>query len=486
MKISLEFFAGLALSACLAAPCFGAGSDSWTVMVYMNSGQGMDCFALRDFEQITTVRSLPNAPAIFVELGRPFATCGEKWVGVRRYRVDPLSRPSVTGGKPVHAPRRALGNSAGGEDPVDLGSGQTVADFVKWAMSRNPPTQHYALIIWGHGHGLTLQYSEDLFKSLGLSMPSHLHELLEQVDSASTGPLGTDLNAGVGAFGGIAANKPGADTVPDGPLYLRDLADSLSRVLGPRHLDILAMDSCLMGAFENAWELRNVADYSLASETNIMRGAWNYANLLNALTTPQAPKAAVSGIIRKALYYGGGFDLVSSISGVDLSQADRMAGLISNLAGALEKVLGNSGVAAGLYQLRKKSIPSYSTLSTEASTVDLKLLTQKLRDMNLSFDVNAAADALNRGLQFDPNLPQRHDFIVDNSSPTIDNNGVSIFFPRSKSEWTNFNMSHPGAQSYDPDTCTDSTLSFKISFVCDSKQEWPRFIKQLISTAPFQ
>ncbi|MCD6551686.1 clostripain-related cysteine peptidase, partial [Thermotoga sp.] len=96
---------------------------------------------------------------------------------------------------------------------------------------------HYALVIWDHG------------------------------------------SAWIGDSGYISAKVVGIDNSQGTAIAIADLRKALENALSGSKLDILGFDACLMGSLEVIYELRNVANYIVASSFSEPGEGWDYSFL---------------------------------------------------------------------------------------------------------------------------------------------------------------------------------------------------------------
>ena len=109
---------------------------------------------------------------------------------------------------------------------------ETLADFVRWG-AETCPARKYALVLWGHG------------------------------------------NAAKGIF---------HDELINGDMmYLYELKQALTE--GGVHLDTLILDACLMSNLETAWNVKDHADYMVASEEVVPGTGTAFREWLNALVS---------------------------------------------------------------------------------------------------------------------------------------------------------------------------------------------------------
>jgi len=114
---------------------------------------------------------------------------------------------------------------------VNMADPEVLTEFIKYGMKKYP-AKHYMLIIACHGGAWKGLQLEDSFAGGDMSVPS-IRRSIENAEMATN-----------------------------------------------RHLDLLAFDACLMGSAEAAYELRNVADYMVASEQVEAFKSWPYTPIL--------------------------------------------------------------------------------------------------------------------------------------------------------------------------------------------------------------
>ncbi len=114
---------------------------------------------------------------------------------------------------------------------VDMSDPKTLTDFIKWGI-KNFPSDNVALIIGSHGGG---------------------------------------------TLGAAADDRDGDIMSPQG---LRQAFEDAEKVTGKK-IDVLGFDCCLMANTEVAYELKDVANFIVASEESEGGDGWPYHNVLN-------------------------------------------------------------------------------------------------------------------------------------------------------------------------------------------------------------
>ncbi|MBW2261874.1 MAG: hypothetical protein JRG91_07870 [Deltaproteobacteria bacterium] len=197
----------------------------WLVMVFMNADSGGDPHEWILMDDLELMDATPTGGSIHLVL--QVSRCGRDpydgaWRGTRRYHVDGLG-----GGDPVGFGAHRLEDPRNDVDPSD---GEALWEFARWASARYP-ADHRMLVVEAHGSGWR-----------GLS-PCDIE------------------------------NDPAClITIPDG-----ELRGAIARIAGEHRLDIVALNSCLMGMWETGFALRGSVRYALTSEEigGPLLGSWH-------------------------------------------------------------------------------------------------------------------------------------------------------------------------------------------------------------------
>ncbi|MBL8481324.1 MAG: Ig-like domain-containing protein [Rhodocyclaceae bacterium] len=156
---------------------------------------------------------------------------------------------------------------------INSGDPASLRDFINWSAS-NYRADHYALVVWDHGGGLAGTSWDD--SSFGANLS------IAECTSA--------------------------------------ISDS---VLGTNGFDVIGFDTCLQGMVEQAYDLRNLADYVVASQDLEPGDGWDYAGWLQSLANnpnTSARDLAISAVNSYGAYYNHGETLAavqtSSLTGL--------------------------------------------------------------------------------------------------------------------------------------------------------------------------
>ncbi|MGD0998999.1 MAG: clostripain-related cysteine peptidase [Thermoleophilia bacterium] len=235
--------------AAAAAPALApnpAPTAAWTVMVYMDGDQNpgdlyLGSWLTHDIDkEIAAVGSDADVQVVVLaDRGRYPSAADGSWTGARVFHV--------TKGMTATA-----ANAAADWGPTDMGSPQTLVDFVDWART-NYPARHYALFLWDHGWGW---------------WPDNTME-----DDTSNDYLDMD-----------------------------ELRDALEAVHG---VDMVGWDTCLSQTIEVEAQLRGFADAMAGSQDSIGYSGFSYQNILSALQgSPAMSPAALAVVAARSMKTG--------------------------------------------------------------------------------------------------------------------------------------------------------------------------------------
>jgi hypothetical protein len=144
-KISfvLTFLIMFALAASLtgsatAAPA-SAARAKWTVMVYMSGDNNLEDYIVKDIEtELAPTGSSADVQVVaLADRGPGYDTSYGDWQTTKLFHV-------------IKGMTAASENAVADWGERDMGSPQTLTDFVAWTRA-NYPADHYALYFWGHG-----------------------------------------------------------------------------------------------------------------------------------------------------------------------------------------------------------------------------------------------------------------------------------------------------------------------------------------------
>jgi hypothetical protein len=207
-----------------APPPAAARPSKWTVMVYMAAepSADLDAHAVRDLREMEEA-TLNSAVRVVVQINRNWPEMPQ------RYEITDHDAVVVVPNVPE----------------LNMGKEETLSAFLKWVVDTDPTDgkandRGYILVLWGHSYGLG--YGRDHGDGLRLD---ELKVALEK----------------------FRRHEKFQDHGPD----------------GRRPLDILGANACAMAYIEAAYELRNHADYIVASQIAVPFAGWPFETVLSGI-----------------------------------------------------------------------------------------------------------------------------------------------------------------------------------------------------------
>jgi len=204
-------------------------------------------------------------------------------------------------------------------DTVSMASYTTLKDFIAWG-EKTYPADKYILILWDHGDGWDEYYDTRVDRSI----------------------------------------------CHDGNQSLKII--DIPKALSGYHFEALLFDACLMQMAEVLYEVKDYANYSLASEEETPASGFDYENLLNNLNNSSDLQTALTNTAKYlAETRWGNYDI--NVSLTNLNKLDKVATSIDDISKFLIKTkdtyTNNYQVArnnALTFHYCKKDFYDYATL----------------------------------------------------------------------------------------------------------------------------
>lgn len=396
------------------------GKRKWTVLCYMDGHNDLEYHAACGMLDLEHVGS-DDRVAVVAELGRlsqqKLMEAGENagrpyepsnidgdWSGVRRYfvrRDDPADPDAVM---KINSPVVSdLGD-------VDMSSPKTLSDFITWGM-KNYPAEHYLLVMMDHGGGWQGAFSDSAAADgEHIMMTPQISEALKDAEKAT-------------------GKKP----------------------------DVIDMMACLMGSGEVAYELRDRAQFYVASEELGDSSSFiDYSPLIDSLKKDASAGHEVSplDLARRIVnYYTDKPGEFVTKSAVDLSKMDGLRDAINDFAYALKHTKTRSGAitesidkAQGFsnpyhidFYTQVKDLYGIAHNVAENSSINDRKLKQAASSVMEAVDGSVVANVSGtcpREILEEKEYPGSREkyALVRTDNKRIDGHGISIFAPLNKED----------------------------------------------------
>lgn len=391
---------------------------NWTIMVYLAGDNNLDSAGVVDIKEMKTVGTTDQV-AVLVQFDR----AGAKTQTVRYClkKGTPLAKDAV----------QSLGET-------NMGDPKVLEDFVTWGVATYP-ADHYLLVLWNHGAGWddANLYQGDVFS--GAAPP--VSRKAEPVATRGAAPGAKALPLAQARAGIRRTRRALFSTTVEAAVKQRaiafddqaqDFLDNieLKKVMTAikkkltRKIDILGMDACLMSMAEVAYQMRDVADYSVGSEETEPGEGWPYDRILKALAAKPAmtPEELSKTIVTQYLASYKSSENVTQ-SAVKLAGLKTLATAVDGLAKALKGILADAASRTALInaraQVQEYSRPydDYCDLIDLCDLIAKGVATPAVKTACAAVKDAAAAAIVATGYK----------------GPAVDNSrGISIYFPKRK------------------------------------------------------
>lgn len=368
LALSTLFLTNCCSSGRITRTNLGKGTVTWTVMVFLNASNDLDEYSDLNVNQMEQVATNPNVRIVVQwKRARPYAP-QNSWTGTRRYLIRPDNDPTVV--------RSELLEDLG--QGVDMGSADTLREFIRWARARYP-ADRYALVIWNHGSGWRSR------QAMGRAV-------------SFDDELGTRIN-------------------------IWELPSAIRPSSNDPMLDVLLFDASLMQMLEVVYECRNSARIILGSEESPPGEGYPYHEILQPIVanTDLPPAQWAQEVVNRFVaWYQREYPFYSNItqSAVDTSRIEAVAEALSSLADAL--IQQRTLYVESLRQARQNA-QRYSTYDEYKDLWHVAtLIRQYTNDPLLTQRVNALHQAMSQAIIANnraENSRVRHSY------------GLSIYYP---------------------------------------------------------
>ncbi len=281
---------------------------------------------------------------------------------------------------------------------LNMGDKQTLIDFAHWVIF-SYPANHYMLILWNHGGGFKKRF-------------------------LITRNIFTDV------------------TSNDASMSIPDLADALSTIkqeIGYK-IDIVGIDACLMGMLEVAYEIKDLANFMIASENTEPYDGWPYKDILEFFKDNidrVSENDLCKNIVADYIASYGPYD-EATLSAIDLTKVSDLEVAVNNLSNDLINDLNqdNSSLKNILQTTIYNNVQrfddgSYPGISAQDdSYVDLYDLMSLIKEdlPNYQIDAQKVIDTIKTTIIANGNT----------GGPVGKSYGISIWFPN-PNNYSNYN-----------------------------------------------
>lgn len=212
-----------------------------TLVVYMAADNDLESYAISNLKAMEHADFKNMNVLVLLDRAEGFDETNGDWTDTRLFElVHDETDGNIITSRRISCPLLGLSNRV--ETELDMANPSVLWNLLTFAKN-NYESDKYALIIWGHGTGW--RYSS-----------------LE---------------------GGGSTEGYRAVAVDDRTGSYMSVHD-MGRALKGQGYCVVGFDTCFGGVFENVYEIKNYADYTVASPGITPSGGWNYTRLLEDLS----------------------------------------------------------------------------------------------------------------------------------------------------------------------------------------------------------
>ena len=231
-----------------------------TLVVYMAADNDLESYAIQNLKAMEHADFEKMNVLVLLDRSTGFDETNGDWTDTRLFElVHDDTDSNLIASKRLSCPPLGLSNKI--ETELDMGNPSVLWNLMNFVRN-NYESDKYALIIWGHGTGW--RYS-NLSNSRAVAIDDRSGSYMSVHD--------------------------------------------MGRALRNQGLSVIGFDTCFGGVFENVYELKNHAEYTVASPGITPSGGWDYTTLLEDLSQSYfsskeiAQIMAESSLVNSTIFY---------------------------------------------------------------------------------------------------------------------------------------------------------------------------------------
>ena len=233
-----------------------------TLVVYMAADNDLESYAVQNLKAMEHADFSKMNVLVLFDRAEGFDETNDDWTDTRLFElVHDESDSNVILSKRISCP--PLGLSSKTETELDMGNPSVLWNLLNFVRN-NYESEQYALIIWGHGTGWRYAAGE-----------------MNEMKDKSINPV---------------VRAVAIDDRTGSYMSVHDMG----RALRNQGLSVIGFDTCFGGVFENVYELKNHAEYTVASPGITPSGGWDYKRLLEDLSDSNFSSKEVADIMAES------------------------------------------------------------------------------------------------------------------------------------------------------------------------------------------
>lgn len=230
------------------------GNKKLTLIIYMAGDNDLESYAIENLKSMEHAKFRNINVLALVDRAEGYDETNGNWTDTRLLKIthDKTEGNYLTSERLDCPP---LGISADKETELDMGNYLVLQKLLKFAETEFKSEQ-YALIIWGHGTGWRYEKVLKTEKSRAVAID-------DKTDSFMS-------------------------------------VSELGKALQNSHLGVIGFDTCFGGVIENVYELKDCAEFTVASPGVTPASGWNYKYLLERLSECDFSAETIAEIMKES------------------------------------------------------------------------------------------------------------------------------------------------------------------------------------------
>ncbi len=410
----------------------------WTVMIYLDGDNDLETEACNDFNEMESADLSGSGIQVVTLFDRAYGEDfrDSDWKDTRLYEISHGSHFYNFESKRLASTE--LGITTDSATELNMGDPETAKKFIDFCKSKYP-ANNYAFIFWNHGTGWRsssnsiVTYSTisnyDILKNLNLQVSERIPSNYKAVcvdESTSNNDM----------------------------LFTEEIGD----IFSTRSVDVVGFDTCLAGMMEVAYEIKDHADYMIASEEVEDGDGWEYDDWLNTFKgTSKTAEDMIESVVSE---YADKYQFTSgaTLAGIKLSEIDNVHTALNNFSTALFNSITTGTIQDELQTLILSDVEGYASAPGDLN-IDMYHLAEVVSANTNYADAEAATlkTAIAAAIKQDP--VDNWNFCCINGNPN--SHGLALHF---------IHLNDSGVpDGHNEAYARDYTGSYSLNFVDDSK-----------------
>ena len=377
----------------------------WTIMVYLNADNNLEYNGICDINEMEEEFINGSGINLIALVDRtPNEYDGQgNWTDTRLYQIKKDDETFEINSKRLSSTE--LGIDASGITELNMGDPQTAINFIKYCKASHP-ADNYAFIVWNHGTGWRSS-------SIPQTRDRDFNETLILNSDITDGVLQKGGNNTQDNFKAVAS-----DDTSDDILYTQELGT----IFAAQPVDVVGFDLCLGAMIEVAYEIKDHANYMIASEETEPGDGWEYDYLFSkfkttSLTQLDLVQSAVDAYENRYSNQTG-----LTLSGIDLSKIDNVMEKLNTFSDELYNSITTTAIQQTVRENLYKNAEDFYSNPGDLN-IDLLDAAQKIRD-NTDY-AETEADALIAAIE-EAVVAEWHNTNTTENEENTDAHGLAI------------------------------------------------------------